>query len=126
MLTSILEYSCRRVINYLPNRFDLKFEWRRGGHVKLHNAKRLIGVASALALAGVVPLVSASPASANQSTCVNYLGNRGYDVGPKVRAACAHPALQSPLGAVPSFDCTHGLRLIGVKDQHAVDACRRA
>ena len=94
--------------------------------MKLQNAKRLIGVASALAVAGVLPVVSATPASADQSTCVNYIGNRGYTVGPKVKAACAHSALRSPLGPVPSFDCTHGLRLIGVKDQHAVDACIRS
>lgn len=88
--------------------------------------KRLLGAASILVMVGVAPLVAATPASANQSTCVNYIGNKGYLVGPKVREACGWAAAPSPLGRIPSFQCTHGLEVIRVKSQHAFEACSRA
>ncbi|OXS33062.1 hypothetical protein CHR28_22385 [Streptomyces sp. XY006] len=94
--------------------------------MKLQRTKRLLSVASVVAAAGVLPLISATPASADQGACTKYLANKGYLVGPKVKSACANPALHTPLGVVPDFDCTHGLRVAGVKDQHAIDACKRA
>ncbi|WP_405872770.1 MULTISPECIES: hypothetical protein [unclassified Streptomyces] len=90
--------------------------------MRLLKAKRLLAAASVVAAAGVVPLVMATPASANQSTCVNYIGDHGYIVGPKVRAACSH----GHTGPAPSTLCVTGLINAGVHDDDALPACRVA
>jgi len=90
--------------------------------MKFLKAKRLLMVASVVAAAGVVPLVTATSASADQHDCTTYLKNHGYVVGPKVRAACNYEHL--PIGASPL--CINGLVLIDVALNHANAACRLA
>ncbi|WP_432139922.1 MULTISPECIES: hypothetical protein [unclassified Streptomyces] len=85
--------------------------------------KRALVAASVVAAAGVLPMVSAAPASAAPSTCVNYIASKGYLVGPKVRAACQNTRV---LGKSPNPYCLVGLSKIGVKWDDAVAACNRA
>lgn len=90
--------------------------------MKLLKAKRLLMAASVVAAAGVMPLVTATSASADQQDCTTYLKNRGYVVGPKVRAACNYEHL--PVGASPL--CINALVIIDVTLSHANGACRLA
>ncbi|MGW7405687.1 hypothetical protein ACWGI9_18430 [Streptomyces sp. NPDC054833] len=90
--------------------------------MKRLKSKRLLAAASVVVAAGVVPLVTATPASANQSSCVNYLGNLGiYRIGPKVKSACK---LGEHLSGRPL--CTNNLVVIHVRPEHAIEACMRA
>ncbi|MEU8794709.1 hypothetical protein [Streptomyces sp. NPDC048643] len=70
--------------------------------------------------------MTATAAQANQSTCVNYIGNHHYVVGPKVKAACGNKALTMPLGKTPNPYCLVGLVQIHVKSEDAQAACIRA
>jgi len=88
--------------------------------------RRVFAALSVVASVAVAPMVTATAAHAAQSTCVNYLGNKGYLVGPKVKAACSHPALQSPLGKIPNPACLTGLGSAGVREEHIPPACDRA
>ncbi|GAA4998438.1 hypothetical protein GCM10023335_10020 [Streptomyces siamensis] len=76
--------------------------------------------------AGLVPLVTATAAQADHSTCVNYIGNHGYRVGPKVKAACNNKALDMPIGKVANPFCLKGLLTIHVRNDDAQAACKRA
>lgn len=76
--------------------------------------------------AGIVPLVTAAPAHASQARCVNYLGNQGYLIGPRVRAACDYAALSSGVIKLPNPYCVTGLVNIGVRSGDASTACKRA
>lgn len=73
--------------------------------------------------AGIVPLVTAAPAHASQARCVNYLGNQGYLIGPRVREACSYEALT---GGLPNPNCVLRLTRIGVSGPHMQTACGRA
>lgn len=53
--------------------------------MKIKRALTALGVAVA---AGVVPMMMATPAQADQVDCVNYLRSKNYVIGPGVRAAC--------------------------------------
>lgn len=91
--------------------------------MKLLTAKKALTAASVVVAAGVVPLVTATPASAGQDRCVNYLGNLGiYQIGPKVKAACRHGAWHAG-GVVANPACLSGLINIGVRLEHAQAAC---
>lgn len=89
--------------------------------MKLLKAKRLFVAAGVAAVAGVVPLLTATTASADQIDCVNYLAAKGYAIGPKVRAAC---------DGVDSLGekavCQTKLIAIRVNPAHALEACVRA
>lgn len=87
--------------------------------------RRILTVVSVLAAAGVVPLVTATSASADQSRCVNYIGEQGYLVGPKVKKACNYPALHGGAVIANPF-CIEQLTQAGVRLGHAQVACVRA
>jgi hypothetical protein len=84
-------------------------------------AKRALAVVSVVAAAGVVPLVTATSAYANQSACVNYLGNAGYVIGPKVKAACKEGETLAGITV-----CQWDLQAIHVRQLDASEACWRA
>jgi hypothetical protein len=65
---------------------------------------------------------SATSASANQSTCVNYIGDHGYLVGPKVKNACSYGAAAGIANPI----CQDLLQIARVKVGDALAACRRA
>ncbi|MCX5420787.1 hypothetical protein [Streptomyces sp. NBC_00078] len=90
--------------------------------MKLLKTRRLLVAASVVAAAGVVPLLTATSASADQIGCTKYLANHHYTVGPKVRAACNIEHL--PVGANPV--CVTALVNLHVKLEHASAACRLA
>lgn len=78
----------------------------------------------AAALAAVVlPIVVASPASADQGDCQLYLYDRGYIVGPKVESACKTGANYSNPGRW--IRCYWGLTAAGV-EVDAAGACNSA
>jgi len=85
-------------------------------------AKCMAVAAGVVVAAGTLPLLVASPASATQSACSNYVATHGYFAGPKVKAACGHERL--PVGASPL--CLTGLVTIGVDSTTALKACRLA
>ncbi|GGV57251.1 hypothetical protein GCM10010294_03800 [Streptomyces griseoloalbus] len=72
------------------------------------------------AAAGVLPLVAASPASAyGPSYGEQYLASKDYIVGSGAKASCKYAG--SP-GTAPI--CSAGLIKLGVRDNHAIQACR--
>jgi hypothetical protein len=85
----------------------------------------LLGLA-VVATAGVVPLLTAAPASATSPDCRAYLTRVGYDVGPKVTAACENAAIEVPGKNHPNPFCFEALVRIGVTSGHAAEACSRA
>ncbi|WP_330330388.1 hypothetical protein OHS33_12040 [Streptomyces sp. NBC_00536] len=85
--------------------------------------KRTFGVLAATFAAAVVPMVAASPASADTYDCRQFLSNVGYNVGPLVKAAC--DAGEGVL--ITDWDsCYFGLKNIGVKDSDVYTACAEA
>lgn len=88
--------------------------------------RKALAVMSVLATAGIVPLVTAAPAHASQARCVNYLGNQGYVIGPRVREACSYGAIFSPPATTPNPNCLLRLIRIEVSTAHAQTACSRA
>jgi hypothetical protein len=86
--------------------------------VKIKRALTALGVAVA---AGVVPMAMATPAQADQVSCVNYLRSKGYDIGPGVRSACNHDTW-----AGRPF-CQAKLANLGITNtSHIIEACNRA
>jgi hypothetical protein len=85
-------------------------------------AKRMAAAAGVVVAAGALPILAASPASATQSACTNYVATHGYFAGPKVKAACGHKHL--PIGANPL--CISALVVIEVDGTTALNACRLA
>ncbi|MFE2272194.1 hypothetical protein ACFXB4_23520 [Streptomyces lavendulae] len=85
--------------------------------------KRVVGVLSAMFVAAALPMVVASPASADQGDCQYSLHQAGYNVGPKVEAACKLGADFNP-AAYPG--CYWALVNIGVRLGAAGDACYAA
>lgn len=86
--------------------------------------KRAGGFFAAAIVATALPIMVASPASADQGDCQYYLHTVGYQIGPKVEAACKaganawHPAR--------FMECYSGLVNIGVWGEHAATACSKA
>ncbi|WP_158820582.1 MULTISPECIES: hypothetical protein [unclassified Streptomyces] len=88
------------------------------------NTKR-IGGAFAVALAAAsLPILAASPASADQGDCQYYLHEAGYNVGPKVESACRSGANQWNPGRW--VICYSELITIGVREGDASAACFKA
>jgi len=83
--------------------------------------RRLLAVASVLAAASVVPVVTAGSAHASAATCRSYL-SQWYTVGPRVTAACNY---DGPL-STPSPFCTAALIAIDVLPARAHNACVKA
>ncbi|MFI9061498.1 hypothetical protein ACIGQE_06435 [Streptomyces sp. NPDC053429] len=82
--------------------------------------KRTIGVLAATFAAAALPLVAASPASADQGDCEYSLHEAGYRIGPKVEAACKSGA---EFSATAYSTCLFSLLNIGVRSDHAQRAC---
>ncbi|AHH96405.1 putative secreted protein [Kutzneria albida DSM 43870] len=95
----------------------------------MHQVIRLVaGLAGAAAFAAVVPVATVATAQASPtqpmglSACLQEVHDRGYDVGPKVTAAC-HIAADNPLSAPHQAACTLALVDIGVDNDTAGGAC---
>ncbi|GFE24849.1 hypothetical protein Sliba_53020 [Streptomyces nigrescens] len=90
----------------------------RGGALR-----RTAAAASLTLIAAAVPVALATPASASPGACTSYLAAKGYKVGPVAKRACAAAAG----GEVPGdATCWHDLVDLGVKGNHAEEACGRA
>ncbi|MFD5393381.1 hypothetical protein ACFWJW_03940 [Streptomyces sp. NPDC127097] len=85
--------------------------------------KRAIAVAVAGLSLAAGSLALASPAEASASQCQTYLKQKGYVVGPKVKAHCKTGAYG---GSLNRLACTVRLIGIDVKERHASTACRLA
>jgi len=83
--------------------------------------RSLLTVASVLAAASVLPVVTAGSAHASAATCRSYL-SQWYTVGPKVTAACNY---DGPL-STPSPFCVTALVAIEVTPERAHNACVKA
>lgn len=88
--------------------------------------KRILTVVSVVAAAGVMPLLTATSASASQSSCANYVGSHGYLVGPKVKGACSNAAIDTGAGKQVNPWCVYDLVQAGVTNSVALGACIRA
>lgn len=86
--------------------------------------KRAGGVLAVAIAATALPIVMASPASADQGSCQLYLIDRGYRVGPKVESACKTGA--DAWNPTRWAGCYYGLIDIGVRQEHVVGACNAA
>ncbi|WP_141689591.1 hypothetical protein [Streptomyces sp. DI166] len=82
--------------------------------------------AGVVAVAGMLPILAASPASATQSACTNYVATHGYFAGPKVKAACSHGVIDMGVSKVPNPLCITGLASLNVASAVSVPACKRA
>ncbi|MGW3267357.1 hypothetical protein [Streptomyces sp. NPDC001056] len=89
-------------------------------------AKRMAAAAGVAVVAGALPILVASPASATQSACTNYVADHGYFAGAKVKAACGHGAIDTGIGKVANPVCVTDLAQIGVKSDVSLAACKRA
>ncbi|MCX5013946.1 hypothetical protein OG765_23580 [Streptomyces sp. NBC_00555] len=90
-------------------------------NMKMKGAARVLAVACA---AAALPIMVASPASADQGDCQYSLHEAGYQIGPKVEAACKTGANTWNPGRF--IQCFWGLTAIGVREEHAVTACQAA
>lgn len=89
--------------------------------------KRALGVLAATFVAAALPMVAASPASASTADCQVFLRNVGYNVGPKVEAACTEGADRSFWGSQTAWArCLTSLNGLGVKQNDVVTACDEA
>ncbi|WP_433287685.1 hypothetical protein ACQPZQ_33960 [Pseudonocardia sp. CA-142604] len=89
-----------------------------------HRAIRALAAAAVLALTTIViPVAIATPASATEAQCVDYLRREGVMIGPKVRNACDQGASSS---FVERQACFPLLVRAGVSDGKASDACSYA
>ncbi len=98
---------------------DKKCTNHRGGALR-----RTAAAASLTLLMGALPVALATPASASPGACASYLAAKGYKVGPWVKKACARGT--GPAGTPGQHACWSMLVELGVKGDHAVDACYRA
>ncbi|CCK30054.1 putative secreted protein [Streptomyces davaonensis JCM 4913] len=89
-------------------------------------AKRMLSVVGVVAVAGVMPLLTATTASADQIACTEYVGSHGYTVGPKVRAACSHGVIFTGIGKTANPKCLVGLANLNVASSVSGKACLRA
>ncbi|MFG2448333.1 hypothetical protein ACGFSG_03065 [Streptomyces sp. NPDC048512] len=90
--------------------------------MKSQKFKRISVVASVVAALGVVPLVTAGPASATVKQCTGVVSHAGYVVGPKVKTACGWPHVGGQANAL----CLQKLMLAGVRYDVANTACQWA
>ncbi len=85
--------------------------------------KRALTIAGLVIAAGVTPLATAAPASANVAQCTGILNHYGYRVGAKSTEACGWPHKVILGEARPNTNCLTGLVVLGVKYSHAETAC---
>ncbi|MDH6539318.1 hypothetical protein [Streptomyces sp. SPB4] len=89
--------------------------------------KRALGVLAATFVAAALPMVAASPASASTADCQVFLRNVGYNVGPRVEAACTAGADRSVfMGTTAWSQCVFLLGNLGVKHSDVITACDEA
>lgn len=91
--------------------------------LRLKQAMVALGTTAAATL---MPVVTATPASAAYVSCLQYVDDHGYIVGPRVRAACDHRALKVGTVWFGNAACITGLVQIGVESGVAQGACKRA
>ncbi|KMS71597.1 hypothetical protein ACM01_26390 [Streptomyces viridochromogenes] len=83
--------------------------------------KRAFAVAGLVVAGTIVPLATATPASATAAQCTGVLKSYGlYTIGPKTKIACGWFALP---GKTPHPECWSGLMRLGVRQEHALKAC---
>lgn len=87
---------------------------------------RVAGALTVAVAATVLPLVVATPASADQGDCQYYLHTKRYIIGPKVESACKKGSASLLLNPGRWGLCYYGLTGIGVRQEHAVVACNEA
>ncbi|MFI8264465.1 MULTISPECIES: hypothetical protein [unclassified Streptomyces] len=86
--------------------------------------KRTAAILATAVAAAALPILMASPASADQGACQFSLIDHGYVVGPKSEAACR---TGSDVGNPARWiQCYWGLTAIGVKEVDAARACNAA
>lgn len=88
--------------------------------------KRAFTIAGLVVAGTVFPLVTAAPASATIAQCTGYLSDHGYKVGSKSTTACSYPHTVVFNQSVPNLQCTTLLRSLGVRPNHAFEACQWA
>ncbi|MFF8727363.1 hypothetical protein ACF073_12850 [Streptomyces sp. NPDC015171] len=87
----------------------------------------MAAAAGVVVATGALPILMATPASASQSACSNYVASHGYYAGAKVKEACGYGAIKVPIGdPVPSPGCQLGLGKLNIKGDVITAACRRA
>ncbi|CAL2059508.1 hypothetical protein FSY75_24360 [Streptomyces sp. TR1341] len=86
-------------------------------------AKSLLVAAGVFVAAGLIPLATATSASADQIDCMTYLKHRGYKVGMQVRWACDNKPV---ILGLPNPYCVDPLMKLGVKFGYASEACKMA
>ncbi|WP_369778759.1 hypothetical protein [Streptomyces sp. R33] len=86
--------------------------------------KRALGVLAATFAAAALPIMAASPASADQGACQFSLIDAGYRVGPKAEAACRTGSDSG--NPARWIQCYWGLTAIGVTEVEAARACNAA
>ncbi|MCJ0870801.1 hypothetical protein [Streptomyces sp. AP-93] len=87
---------------------------------------RVMGALAVTVAATVLPMVAATPASADQGDCQYYLHTVRYVIGPKVESACKAGSANPFFNPGRWGQCYYGLTGIGVRQEHAVTACNRA
>ncbi|GLW45635.1 hypothetical protein Stsp02_12970 [Streptomyces sp. NBRC 14336] len=92
----------------------------------LRKAKVVVAAAGVAVAAGTLPILAASPASATQAACTNYVATHGYFAGPKVKAACGHKAIDTGVSKVANPACILGLAELDVPGSVSQPACKRA
>lgn len=85
--------------------------------------KRILATVGVVVAAGVVPLITASSASANVAQCTGIVHDYGYAVGAKVTTACTYGKLHTGLGTTPNPLCVSKLIQVGVSDSVSKLAC---
>ncbi|MFJ6781049.1 hypothetical protein [Streptomyces yangpuensis] len=88
----------------------------------MSKARRIIGMAAATAMAGVLPVLVASPAQATSGDCQNYMRNLGYTVGSGVVGACD----LGEGGFIGEQGCFARMLQMGVKYDDTREACYQA
>lgn len=86
--------------------------------------KRAVGVLAATFAAAALPIMAASPASADQGACQLVLIDAGYKVGPKAEAACRTGG--DPGNPGRWIQCYWALTALQVSETPAVRACNAA
>ncbi len=85
--------------------------------------KRAFTIAGLVIAGTIVPLATATPASATVAQCTGVLHANGYQVGAKATTACSYPATKTPFGLTPHWQCLSGLQVIGVSQSDSYTAC---
>ncbi len=85
--------------------------------------KRAFAIAGLIAAGTIVPLATATPASATVAQCTGVLHDYGYSVGAKSTTACSYPHTTVWGHSVGHWNCIIQLEAIGVRKSHAETAC---